>query len=138
MALEIKKKYSSIVIKSETDLKKARIFVKNLSKALGFNIIDQTKFITAVSEILRNTIKYGGGGLMCLVEVENSTRKGLKAIFIDEGPGIPDIDLAMTEGYSTSDGLGKGLTGAKKLVDNFSIKSEVGKGTEVRLIKWLR
>lgn len=137
-ALEIQKKYDNFKIKVEGDLKKARIFVKSISQSLGFHIIDQTKLITAVSEILRNIIKYADGGLMILEEVKDSTMKGLKVIFIDEGPGITDVDLAMTDGYSTSNGLGKGLGGAKKLVDDFFITSEVGKGTEVRIIKWLR
>jgi len=136
--LKIRKKYSDFTIKSEIDIKKARILIKHISQALGFHIVDQTKLVTAASELLRNIIKYGGEGLMIIEEVKNSTKEGLKVVFIDEGPGIHDIDLAMSDGYSTSNGLGKGLGGAKKLVDDFLIKSEVGIGTEVRIIKWLR
>ena len=127
----------NIKIENNMDLVKARQTVRTIAKDLNYNIVNQTKLITAVSELTRNVLVYAGKGEIIVELIETATQKGLKITVIDEGPGIPDVDLAITDGYSTSKGLGKGLSGTKKLMDDFSIQTEVGKGTEVNIIKWV-
>jgi len=126
----------NIQIESNMDLVKARQAVRTLALDLDYGIVNQTKLVTAVSELTRNVLLYAGKGEINIELIESGTKKGLKITVTDEGPGIPDIDLAITDGYSTSKGLGKGLSGTKKLMDDFSIQTEVGKGTEVVIIKW--
>ncbi len=126
----------TVKIENNMDLVKARQAVRTLALDLGYGIVNQTKLVTAVSELTRNVLLYAGKGEINIELIESGTKKGLKITVTDEGPGIPDVDLAITDGYSSSKGLGKGLSGTKKLMDDFSIKTEVGKGTEVVIIKW--
>ena len=105
---------------------------------MGFSAIDKTKFVTAASELARNTFVHGGGGSMELTELNVNGRPGLRAVFRDSGAGIPNIDQALTDGYSTAKSLGLGLGGAKRLVNEFSIESEVGVGTTVSITQWKR
>ncbi len=126
----------NIQIENNMDLVKARQSIRTIALDLNYGIVDQTKLITAVSELTRNVLLYAGKGEIIIELIETSTKKGLRITVTDKGPGIPDVDLAITEGFSTSKGLGKGLSGTKKLMDDFSIQTEVGKGTEVVIIKW--
>jgi len=103
---------------------------------LKFSLVDQTKIITATSELARNILEHGGGGKMSAEIVENGPRKGLKLTFQDEGPGIPDLDLALKPGYTSGGGMGLGLSGSKRLVNEFEIKSDPGRGTTVTIIRW--
>ena len=102
----------------------------------GFSLVDQTKIVTAASELARNIINYGGGGEMLLQPLVEGTRKGLRLVFIDKGPGIPDIELAMKDGYTTGGGMGLGLGGAKRLSSEFAIESKVAAGTRVTITRW--
>jgi len=119
------------------DLVKARQTVRTIAKDLNYNIVNQTKLITAVSELTRNVLVYAGKGEIIVELIETDIKKGLRITVTDEGPGIHDVDLAITDGFSTGKGLGKGLGGTKRLMDDFSIQTEVGKGTEVVIIKWM-
>jgi serine/threonine-protein kinase RsbT len=129
--------FEKFTIDIEFDLVKIRQVVRKISKEMQFDIVAQTKLVTAVSELARNVFDYVGKGEVIVEEAGDSLKRGLKITVIDNGPGIPDIDLAMSDGFSTSKGLGKGLSGTKKLMDEFSIQSEVGKGTEVVIVKWV-
>lgn len=124
-------------IAAEMDIVKARQAVRAATLALGFKLVDQTKIVTAASELARNTLVYGRGGTMTLEFVVRDRRKGLRMIFEDQGPGIADLKLAMTDGYTTGSGLGMGLSGAKRLVSEFDIVSRVGEGTRVTATKWM-
>jgi serine/threonine-protein kinase RsbT len=115
---------------------RARHVVRQLALDAGLRLIDQTKLVTAVSELARNTVVHGGGGNMTAGVVENSGRTGVWAEFEDEGPGIADVDEAMREGFSTGDGLGLGLGGARRLVHEFTLSTEAGGGTTVRVVSW--
>ncbi|MGZ8321208.1 MAG: ATP-binding protein, partial [Telluria sp.] len=101
-----------------------------------FSLIDQTKMVTAASELARNTLRYGGGGRAHLAQVNNLGRRGLSVSFIDEGPGIADLGLALTDGYTTGGGMGLGLSGARRLADDFDIQTSPGNGTTVTITKW--
>ena len=103
---------------------------------LGFNLVDQTKIVTAASELARNMIDYGGGGVMTLEELDDSTRRGLRLIFEDRGPGIADIDNALRDGFTTGSGMGLGLGGARRLSNEFEIRSAPGEGTRVTITRW--
>jgi serine/threonine-protein kinase RsbT len=120
---------------SEPDVVNVRRRVRELSAQLSFSLVDQTKLVTAASELARNTLIYGGGGQM-LVEVLNGARSGLRLSFEDKGPGIPDIDMALRDGFTSGSGLGLGLGGARRLVSEFEIASKVGEGTRVTITKW--
>jgi serine/threonine-protein kinase RsbT len=98
--------------------------------------VDQTKFVTASSELARNTLEHGGGGTMTAEMLENGTKKGIKLIFDDQGPGIANIELALRDGYTSASGMGLGLSGSKRLVNEFDIKSEPGRGTTVTIVRW--
>lgn len=126
----------SFSLTTENHVAEARIRVKEHARKVGLGIVDDTKLVTAVSEIARNMILYGGGGTMLIEDVVVSGRPGVKVTFEDQGPGIPDVEQAMADGYTTGGGLGLGLPGSKRLVDDFKIQSEEGKGTKVELIKW--
>jgi len=126
-----------IQIKAEDDILKTRQVVREVSDLMGFSIVNQTRLITAVSELVRNALKYAGKGTMTLKKIEKSENIGLMITVTDSGQGIPDIELAMKDGYSTSRGIGLGLGGAKRLVDEFKISSTVGKGTIIEIIKWV-
>ena len=124
-----------VPIQFEPDVVAVRRKVREVSAQLGFSFVDQTKVITAASELARNAITYGGGGFM-LVEALNGPRTGLRLTFEDKGPGIPDTELALRDGFTTGSGLGLGLGGSKRLVNEFEIESRVGEGTRVRITRW--
>ena len=125
-----------LTLRAGEDVVRLRQNVRERAVAVGFSLVDQTKVVTAASELGRNTIQYGGGGKARIEIVANGTRRGLRLMFSDEGPGIPDIALAMKDGYTSGGGLGLGLPGAKKLSDEFSIDSAPGKGTRVTIVRW--
>lgn len=135
MTTTITNKEEILIIK-EQDVVPLRNRVKDYAVAVGMSILNQTKLITATSELVRNLLKYGGGGKVLIESVANGRENGVKVTFIDKGPGITDISLAMKDGYSTGKSLGLGLPGTKRLVNEFDIQSEVGKGTTVTIIKW--
>ena len=122
--------------RTSDDIVRVRQEVRSRTVALGFSLVDQTKIVTAASEIARNTVEHGGGGTVRVQLVSEGERKGLRLVFEDRGPGIPDIQLAMTDRYTTGTGLGLGLGGAKRLSHDFKIASTVGAGTTVALGRW--
>ena len=123
-------------IRIEQDVVLARQTARKLAQECGMRLIDLTKLVTAVSELARNTMVYGGGGDMDWQIVEDGLRVGLRLTFRDEGPGIPDLKLAMTDGWTSGGGLGLGLTGAKRLVNDFELDTAPGAGTRVTICKW--
>jgi serine/threonine-protein kinase RsbT len=123
-------------LRSEHDIVLARQQVRKLTQELKFSLVDQTKMVTAASELARNALVYGRGGAMHWEVVQVESRTGLKLLFADEGPGIPNLDLAMTDGWTSGKGLGMGLTGAKRLVNEFEIDSKVNAGTRVTITRW--
>lgn len=123
-------------LRVEHDVVLARQMVRRLSQQLGFGIVDQTKIITAASELARNAVVYGGGGQMRWELLENGPRRGLRLHFEDQGPGIPDLALAMTDGWTSGSGMGLGLSGAKRLVNEFAIDTGAGRGTRVSITRW--
>jgi serine/threonine-protein kinase RsbT len=114
----------------------ARQAVRKWAVELGFSLVDQTKIVTAASELARNAVQHGGGGELLIEPVAHGSRQGLRLTFQDQGPGIPDIDLAMKEGYTSAGGLGLGLPGARRLSNEFSIASTPGHGTRVVITRW--
>jgi serine/threonine-protein kinase RsbT len=123
-------------LRSEQDIVLARQFVRKLAQEIGFGIVDQTKLVTAASELARNAVIYGGGGTLRWEVLADGVRKGLRLHFIDEGPGIADLTQAMTDGWSSGTGMGLGLSGAKRLVNEFEIDTRVGEGTHVTIARW--
>lgn len=123
-------------LKSEQDIVMARQLVRKLCQELAFSLVDQTKMVTAASELARNALVYGRGGAMIWEKVDQPGRRGLKLLFADQGPGIPNVDLAMTDGWTSGNGLGMGLTGAKRLVNDFELDTKVGGGTRVTITRW--
>jgi serine/threonine-protein kinase RsbT len=124
-------------IRSETDVVRVRQTVRNLATQLKFTLVDQTKLVTATSEIARNTLTYGGGGEARIdIVQQDGTRPGLKIVFEDRGPGIADVPRALSDGFTTGGGMGLGLGGAKRLVNEFEIHSRPGEGTRITLVKW--
>jgi serine/threonine-protein kinase RsbT len=115
-----------------------RRMVRELALAIKLSLVDQTKLVTAASELARNTIKYGGGGETHVIELDDGARRGVQLVFADDGPGIADLELALTDGYTTGGGLGLGLSGARRLVDQFDIDTRPGEGTVVSIVKWKR
>ena len=126
----------TLPLRVEQDVVSARQLVRKLTQQVAFNLVDQTKFVTAASELGRNAVKYGGGGEMRWELLRDGGRVGVRLCFADQGPGIPDIEQAMTDGWTSGGGLGMGLSGAKRLVNDFAIRSEPGKGTEVTITRW--
>lgn len=126
----------TLSIQSSADVVLVRQAVRQFAIELGFSLVDQTKIVTAASELARNTLDYGKGGTVELEALQNDSRKGLRLTFTDQGPGIPDIDLALKDGYTTGGGLGMGLSGAKRLVNEFNLVSTVGEGTCITVTKW--
>ena len=125
-----------ILVKREQDVILVRNRVKEVAVRIKMGLVNQTRLITAASELLRNMLRYADGGV-CLIEVvSNGRNNGVRLTFTDKGPGIPDITLAMKDGYSTGKSLGLGLPGTKRLVNEFDIKSVVGEGTKVTILKW--
>jgi serine/threonine-protein kinase RsbT len=123
-------------VQSAEDVVAIRQSVRQRAVELGFSLVDQTKIVTAASELARNTLQYGGGGRVTIDAVEDFGRRGIRLTFEDEGPGIPDVELAMKDGYTTGGGLGLGLSGARRLSNDFSIQSAPGKGTRVTITRW--
>ncbi|HEY0060287.1 MAG TPA: anti-sigma regulatory factor [Flavisolibacter sp.] len=125
-----------MAIEREQDVVPYRNRVKEYAVKIGMSLINQTKLITAASELVRNMLKYGGGGIAMIEVVSQGRNTGIRLTFTDKGPGIKDISLAMKDGYTTGKSLGIGLPGTKRLVSEFDIKSEVGVGTTVTILKW--
>jgi|SRR5678810_1480141 serine/threonine-protein kinase RsbT len=123
-------------LRAMDDIIKARQLVRECAVFQGLSLVDQTKVVTAASELARNTMIHGGGGEMRLQALNDGPRRGVKVMFVDKGPGIPDIALAMKDGYTTRGGLGLGLSGSKRLVNEFDIESQPGKGTTVTIVRW--
>lgn len=130
-------KCEKVYVSDELSVINARHIVQNHVKKLGFGVVSQTKIITAASELMRNIEKYAKKGIVYVEHIEKGGRNGLRLTFEDFGPGIPDIKKALEDGYSTSGGMGLGLPGTKRLVDDFQIKSVVGQGTIITIIKWV-
>jgi serine/threonine-protein kinase RsbT len=126
----------SLPLRVEQDVVLARQAVRKITQELKFSLVDQTKMVTAASELARNTVIYGGGGVMRAEVLLDGAKNGLRLTFEDQGPGIPDMSLAMKDGWTSGNGLGMGLSGAKRLVNEFDIASEVGKGTRVMIARW--
>lgn len=129
-------KSNSWPIGEDNDIVQVRKMVRTWAVELGFGLVDQTKLITAASELARNTLVYGGGGSVLMEVLAEPRRKGLRMVFEDKGPGIPDIELALRDGYTTGQGMGLGLGGSRRLVNEFEITSRVGEGTRVAITKW--
>jgi serine/threonine-protein kinase RsbT len=125
-----------IGLRSMDDIIKARQLVRDCAIFQGLSLVDQTKLVTAASELARNTVVHGGGGEMRLQALNDGPRRGVKVVFLDSGPGIPDVELAMKDGYTTRGGLGLGLSGSKRLVNEFAIDSKPGVGTTVSIVRW--
>jgi serine/threonine-protein kinase RsbT len=125
----------TLPVVSEPDIVNVRRRVRETAAQLGFNLVDQTKFVTAASELARNTLIHGKGGEMELSTL-NGPRTGIRLVFQDKGPGIQDIDLALRDGFTTGSGLGLGLGGAKRLVNEFDVVSRIGEGTKVTIVRW--
>jgi serine/threonine-protein kinase RsbT len=125
-----------VPLQQPEDVVTARQSVRAWALELGFSLIDQTKVVTAASELARNTIIHGGGGQVLLEIIQEGNRRGLRLTFADSGPGIPDIERAMQDGFTTGVGLGLGLGGAKRLSSEFSIQSQPGVGTRITIVRW--
>jgi serine/threonine-protein kinase RsbT len=125
-------------IVTSDDVVRARQLARNLAVDSGLSLVDQTKVVTAASELARNTLTYGGGGSMNGRLVQRDGRRGVRLSFTDEGPGIPDLDLALRDGWSSGSGMGLGLSGARRLVDEFDLHTAVDQGTTVTVVKWAR
>ena len=123
-------------IRSSQDVVAVRQVVREWAVYAGFSLVDQTKIVTAASELARNTLMHGGGGSVRLEALNDGSRRGLRVVFEDEGPGIPDIDQALRDGFTTGGGLGLGLGGAKRLSSEFEIDSRPGQGTQVAITRW--
>ncbi len=125
-----------VPLASEQDVVLARQAVRRVCQELGFSLVEQTKTVTAASELARNTLTHGGGGTMRYEVLRNGARSGVRLVFEDQGPGIPNMDLALSDGWSSGGGLGMGLSGARRLVNEFDIESKVGEGTRVTIARW--
>lgn len=129
-------KDGSAPIQSSSDIVRVRQLVREWAVAMGFSLVDQTKIVTAASELARNALQHGGGGMVRLESLNNATRRGLRLTFSDQGAGIVDVEQALKDGYTTDNGLGLGLGGAKRLVNDFAIDSAPGRGTRVTIVRW--
>lgn len=129
-------KADTLPIHTEEDIVRVRQMTRSLAQQAGLNLVDQTKIVTAASELARNTLVYGGGGHVILERLLDAGRAGIRLTFEDQGPGIADIELALRDGYTSGKGLGLGLSGAKRLANEFHILSRVGEGTTVSIVKW--
>jgi serine/threonine-protein kinase RsbT len=125
-------------IATSDDVVRARQLVRTLAVDCRLSLVDQTKLVTAASELARNTLSYGGGGTMSAELLERAGRRGVRLSFADQGPGIPDLDLALSDGWSSGKGMGLGLSGARRLVDEFDLHTVVDEGTTVTVVKWAR
>jgi serine/threonine-protein kinase RsbT len=127
-----------LAISGDDDVVRVRQLVRTYAQQVKLSLVEQTKVVTATSELARNTLTYGGGGTARIAVVNDGRRSGIRATFHDEGPGIPDVTQALTDGWSSGKGLGLGLSGARRLVDEFDLHTEVGRGTRVTVVKWAR
>jgi serine/threonine-protein kinase RsbT len=134
LAVVLKDEIASI--NSSSDIVRVRQLVRDWAISMGFSLVEQTKIVTAASELARNALDYGGGGQVRLEVLQNELRRGLKVTFVDEGPGISDLEQALKDGFSTGTGMGLGLSGAKRLVNEFEIDSVPGRGTKVSITRW--
>ena len=132
----IAERREALAATSDEDIVRVRQKVRQQVIELGFNLVSQTKIITAASELARNMVEFGGGGTLWLEILSDSNHTGIQLIFEDHGPGIPNIERALEDGYTTGGGLGLGLGGAKRLVNEFHIDSHMGRGTRVSVISW--
>lgn len=130
--------HACVPIAGDDDVVRIRQLVRSFALRAKLSLVDQTKLVTATSELARNTLNYGGGGTAEVAIVANGHRLGVRAQFLDHGPGIPDVGLALTDGWTSGNGLGLGLSGARRLADEFDLQTEVGKGTTVTVVKWAR
>jgi serine/threonine-protein kinase RsbT len=126
----------SVPLRSEEDIVASRQKVRTLTQQLKFSLVDQTKMITAASELSRNTVVHGGGGAMRWELIDEGVKRGLRLHFEDQGPGIPDMKLALTDGWTSGTGMGLGLPGSKRLVHDFDLESAPGRGTRVSITRW--
>ena len=126
----------SLELRSSSDVVSVRQAVRTWAIEAGFSLVDQTKMVTAASELARNTVDYGGGGTVRLELITEGNRRGLRVAFEDQGPGIADIEKALTDHYTTGNGLGLGLGGARRLVNEFNLSSKLGEGTRVVITRW--
>lgn len=129
-------KRETIPIQNSSDVVLARQKVRQWAQELKFTLVDQTKLVTAASELARNTLDHGKGGHMVIDVVENLAKTGLQLVFEDQGPGIPDIQAALRDGFTTGSGMGLGLGGSKRLVSDFDIQSQPGQGTRITVVRW--
>ena len=129
-------KHETLPILAEPDVVRVRQTVRKWATELAFSLVDQTKIVTAASELARNVLVHGKGGSVRLETLHEGTRRGLRLLFEDNGPGIADIEMALRDGFTTGNGLGLGLGGSKRLVNEFDIQSKVGEGTRVTVIRW--
>lgn len=127
-----------LTVRADTDVVRVRQAVRSVAQTARLSLVDQTKLVTAASELARNTLVHGGGGTAVVESVVTGRRTGVRVLFADTGPGIPDVALALSDGYSTGDGLGLGLSGSRRLVDSFELESVPGQGTRVTIVKWAR
>ncbi|MEU6313298.1 anti-sigma regulatory factor [Streptomyces sp. NPDC047014] len=127
-----------LVINANAGVVQARQLVRALAQQCRLSLVEQTKLITAASELARNTLIYGGGGTMTAALVEERGRRGVRLVFADQGPGIPDVELALTDGWTSGSGMGLGLSGSRRLVDDFVLDTAPGQGTTVAITKWAR
>jgi serine/threonine-protein kinase RsbT len=127
-----------LTVTTDADVVRVRQAARDLAVAAKFSLVDQTKLVTATSELARNTLVYGGGGEVEATIVQRLGRTGIQLVFSDQGPGIADVELALTDGWSSGTGMGLGLSGTRRLVDEFEIDSAPGAGTRVRILKWRR
>ena len=123
-------------LRTSHDVVRARQRVRDIAVSMGFSLVEQTKLVTAASELVRNTIDYGRGGDMTLERIDAPGAPGIRLVFTDQGPGIADIEQALRDGFTTGNGLGLGLNGARKLSHEFDIKSKPGEGTRVTITRW--
>lgn len=129
-------KTSKLPLQSAQDVVMARQTVRQWTSEMKFSLVDQTKIVTATSELARNTVEHGGGGEMTLEIIENGVRNGIRLIFEDQGPGIADVEQALRDGYTTGGGMGLGLSGSKRLMNEFDIQTALGQGTKVSVTRW--
>jgi serine/threonine-protein kinase RsbT len=129
-------KSDDLPLRTEQEIVLGRQMVRKLSQELAFSLVDQTKMVTAASELARNALVHGGGGSLHWECLADGTKKGLRLTFTDKGPGIANLELAMTDGWTSGSGMGMGLSGAKRLVNEFEIESQIGKGTRVTITRW--
>lgn len=129
-------KTDTLPVRTDQDVVMARQAVRRMTQELGFSLVDQTKMVTAASELARNTVIHGRGGEMHYELLQDGDRQGLRLSFVDEGPGIANVTLALTDGWTTGNGLGMGLSGTKRLVNDFHIESQLGQGTRVTITRW--